>query len=185
MNLAWLKQARNVLSLDYVEVCFVAGFNVLITLAMLAGRMKFLQSTSLLMGVAVIIATLAFILIERVSYKMTTREENTDIIMAIFFEAILLFGLPILPATASVLFLALQFLAVLGVQSLAIAFFWKAFNIEIAEIFVLVGLTGTIASERASHQLSYFTSGMKIIRARLGQLHILHALSAKKAKASP
>ncbi len=162
MKSLWLKLGKSILSVHHMDVYFLAGLNALLTLAMLMGRNKFFHAVFVPICLAMTVAALLTILIEKISFKTLTRAESKNIIIAAAVEAFLLFSFSFLwPATLNVIILVA---ATLLMQSVATLFFWKAFQTELEEVIIFSIITGKILTRKASRQLSYFKSKTERIK---------------------
>ncbi len=136
------------------------------------------------MSIAITLTLLLVILTERFSSRIETQKGNRDLIKVIILEVVLLFGLPLLPPTTNILFLSFEILLVIGAECFSLFLFWKAFAIELTELFIFIGLSMKLLPQIISRQASHLFSKIKAGRVRIPDSHVLNLFSIKKTKHS-
>lgn len=182
MNSLWQQYLKKILTIDYAEVCFLTFLNLITVAAMIIGRNKVFYSTFISASIVMTIAILLTILTERFSSKIGVKG---DIIKVIAMEAVLLFGLPLLPPTMSIVFLILEVLAVIAAQSFALFLFWKAFEIELVELAIFLGLASTFFPPIARRHISSVFAQIKTWSVKVSNTYFSpNAFSVKETEHS-
>ena len=170
--------------LNHGDLYFLVFLNLFLVLKMVTERDVFFRSTSVLVSLVIIIATLLTILIERFLYKFGTFEAKRDISIAIIIEIALLLSLTSLPVTGSQIFLTIQFSSILLSQFLAIFFLSKVFKTELIKLFMYPVIFVVLFYRIVSREISFIKSKILIRTVKPMQNNVSHVLTVRKLKIS-